>query len=146
MLHESIESRYVAQRRTYGRVLRILFGLTGVFWIFIYVIPSVSPEALVRLRAGQTMVYFVLLTVWGLDYLREERRLGVVTRAANSLAIAPRLVTFQDLNTKPSLFTMVFPPAGTSWSVWNVIFGLGLVAGATLMVLQYVRLVSVIVS
>ncbi len=145
MLHETIASRYETQRRLYGRILRILFAFTGMFWIFIYVAPGLTTDSIRTLRGGQTLVYFVLLTVWGLDYMREERRLGAVVRAANLMGRAPQQVTMSDVKAKPSLFTMVFPPTGTSWSVWNVIFGLGLVAGATLMVLQYIRLVTAFV-
>lgn len=140
MLHHSIASRYVAQRRVYGKILRALFAITGLYWIFIYVLPSLSELEVLNLRGGQTMVYFVLLTVWGLDYLREERRLGAVINAANRLSTIPNLVTMADLGTKQTLFTMVVPPRGTPWTLWNVIFATGITAGAVLMIWQYVRL------
>jgi len=144
MLHPSIESRFRTQRRQYGRALRILFGLTGVYWIFIYVVPGLTALDIARLRINQTPVYFVLLTIWGLDYLREERRLGAIVKAANRLSVAPHEVTMQEPELKPTLFTMVIPPTGTSWSIWNLVFAIGMTAGAVLIVFQYIRLFTAI--
>lgn len=146
MLHESIASRYVKQRRIYGRVLRILFACAGVFWIIIYAVPGLTTETKLALRGGQTLIYFVLLTIWGLDYMREERRLGCVVQTANRMSTLPNMVTLTDVQGKATLFTMIVPPKGTSWSIWNVIFVIGLLVGATLTVWQYVRLVVAITS
>lgn len=122
----------------------MLFAITGMFWIFIYVIPGLDANTILNLRAGQTYVYFVLLTIWGLDYAREERRLRAVLDSADALGTAPQHVTINDIAAKPSLFTMIIPPKNTPWSIWNGIFAIGLVAGATLIALQYVRLATAI--
>jgi hypothetical protein len=139
MLHQSIAQRYVAHRTLYTRLLRLCFTLAGVYWIIIYLLPD---ERHVELRAGQSVIYFILMTLWGLDYMREQRRLAVIIEAANRKACAPQDVTFEDISAKASLFTMLRPVSGLWGTITPILFLAGLLAAYALVLLQYVRAVA----
>ncbi len=91
------------------------------------------------LRAGQSMIYFILMTLWGLDYMREQRRLTVIIQAANAKGVPPDQITFNDVSQHESLFSMFVPRRGFWGVVVPMIFTLGLPAALILVVLQYVR-------
>lgn len=138
MLHTSISSLYVGQRKIYTQVLRLCFTLAGLYWIAIYLLPL---EKHAPLRTGQSVIYFFLMTLWGLDYLREQRRLTVIIKAANAKEVPPYAVEFADVAAHDSLFTMLRFRRGL-WGIFiPLIFGLGLSTAIVLVVLQYVRLV-----
>ncbi len=93
------------------------------------------------LRAGQSVIYFILMTLWGLDYLREQRRLAVIIKAANVKEISPIAVEYSDVVAYDALFTMVAFRSGF-WGVFvPLLFGVGLATSIVLIVLQYARLV-----
>ncbi|MBK6290612.1 MAG: hypothetical protein IPF59_02490 [Ignavibacteria bacterium] len=136
MLHPTISERYVQHRRVYARLLRLAFTLAGLYWFVIYTLPL---EQHMSLRAGQSMIYFILMTLWGLDYMREQRRLTVIIEAANGKGLPPDQVTFSDVARHESLFSMFVPRRGFWGTVVPMIFTLGLPAALILVVLQYVR-------
>ena len=138
MLHPSIAERYVQHRTIYTRLLRLCFSFAGLYWIAIYMLPL---EKHATLRAGQSVIYFILMTLWGLDYLREQRRLAVIIKAANVKEISPIAVEYSDVVAYDALFTMVAFRSGF-WGVFvPLLFGVGLATSIVLIVLQYARLV-----
>ncbi len=135
MLHHTISDRYVRQRTMYGRLLRMCFAFAGMFWIVIYLQPIESHEAL---RAGQSVIYFILMTVWGLDYMREQRRLTLIITAANQRGIPPSELEFAAVADRASLFSMLTPSRGVAGIVFPIIFSAGLVSAYVLVIMQYI--------
>ncbi len=135
MLHHTIADRYVRQRTMYGRLLRMCFAFAGMFWIVIYLQPLQSHEAL---RSGQSVIYFILMTVWGLDYMREQRRLTVIINAANERGIPPSELEFAAVADRASLFSMLTPSRGIAGVVFPIIFTAGLISAYVLVVMQYI--------
>ncbi len=134
MLHHTIANRYVRQRMMYGRLLRLCFALAGLFWIVIYLRPV---ETHIGLRSGQSVIYFILMTIWGLDYMREQRRLSLVISAANQRGIPPCDVEFAAVADRSALFSMLTPSRGVSGIIFPVIFSAGLLTAYVLVALQY---------
>ena len=143
MLHPSIATRYVAERTIYGRLLRMAFSFAGIFWLVIYALPTNVHEGL---RSGQTFIYFVLLTLWGLDYMREQRRLTLVVTAANNKGVAPEHVTLDDVASRAGLFTMLTPRGKGSGMIMPVFFAVGMVVGWILIIGQYIRAINLMMQ
>jgi hypothetical protein len=139
MLHHTLADRYVRQRTMYGRLLRMCFALAGMFWIVIYLQPI---EAHAALRSGQSVIYFILMTVWGLDYMREQRRLTLIITAANQRGIPPCELEFAAVADRASLFSMLTPSRGIAGIVFPVIFTAGLATAYVLVILQYFSALS----
>ncbi len=134
MLHHTIADRYLRQRTIYGRLLRMCFAFAGMFWIVIYLQPLESHETL---RSGQSIIYFILMTIWGLDYMREQRRLTVVINAANQRGIPPSELEFAAVADRASLFVMLIPSRGIAGVIFPIIFTAGLLSAYILVILQY---------
>lgn len=134
MLHHTIADRYVRQRTTYGRLLRLCFALAGMFWIVIYLQPI---DTHTELRSGQSVIYFILMTVWGLDYMREQRRLSVIIAAANQRGIPPQEVEFAAVADRASLFSMLTPSRGLAGIIFPIVFTAGLASAYVLVIMQY---------
>lgn len=111
------------------------FALAGMFWIVIYLQPI---ETHMALRSGQSIIYFVLMTVWGLDYMREQRRLSVIIAAANQRGIPPCEVEFAAVADSASLFSMLTPSRGIAGVIFPIIFTAGLLAAYALVIMQYI--------
>ncbi len=111
------------------------FASAGMFWIVIYLQPLESHEAL---RSGQSVIYFILMTVWGLDYMREQRRLTVIINAANERGIPPNELEFAAVADRASLFSMLTPSRGIAGVVFPIIFTAGLISAYVLVVMQYI--------
>lgn len=139
MLHHTIADRYVRQRALYGRLLRMCFALAGLFWIVIYLQPLESHMAL---RSGQSVIYFILMTVWGLDYMREQRRLTVIIAAANQRGIPPSELEFAAVADRASLFSMLTPTRGIAGVLFPIIFTAGLLSAYVLVIMQYFTALS----
>ena len=82
-LHETLTKTYEPQHRLFGRLIRLCFSFAGCFWILIYGmqwLALIDHDALRDLRSGQTMIYFILLSLWGIEYLRETSKSNVCQR------------------------------------------------------------------
>jgi len=149
MLHNSIYLPYERQKRSFKKLISSLFGLAGIYWLVIYGLGwagIASVEDVRILRSGQSIIYFVLLTLWGVEYFREVKRLTLVIETSNSMAKQPELVTSADLpdyvlkfsvlkGTLSNLRTMIFPTI-------NI---LGLALCTVFIALQYSRAVLLLV-
>ncbi len=139
MLHHTIADRYVRERTTYGRLLRLAFSMAGIFWIVIYALPL---ETHVALRSGQTFIYFVLLTLWGLDYMREQRRLTLIIQTANTKGVTPGEVTIDDVSARAGMFTMVTPRGSRAGLIMPLFFVIGMIVAWVLIGGQYLRAIN----
>lgn len=139
MLHHTIADRYVRERTTYGRLLRLAFSMAGIFWIVIYALPF---ETHMALRSGQTFIYFVLLTLWGLDYMREQRRLTLIIQTANTKGVTPDAVTIDDVSARAGMFTMMTPRGSGAGLIMPLFFVIGMVVAWVLIGGQYLRAIN----
>jgi len=135
VLHASISDRYVGHRTIFLRLLRLAFAAAGMYWILLYLLPLATHA---QLRSGQSIIYFILLSLWGFDYMREQRRLTVVVQAANARNLPPRDVTLDDVASYASLFSMFVPRPGFTGTVLPILFSTGLVIAWILIVRQYI--------
>lgn len=144
MIHPTIRKRYERQKSAFDRIVRISFSFAGIYWIIIYVMQwmgTISDYELGVLRSGQTWIYFILLTAWGIEYLRESKRYKSVMILANLLRIPPDEVTLESIKTAWTTFAVIYPITGHSkaWTmpIVNIVM---LAVSLALIVKQYVAL------
>jgi hypothetical protein len=143
MFSNSIEAPYNTQKRLFKRLISMAFTLAGIYWLFIYGAEWASlidAEERTSLRSGQTIIYFILLTLWGVEYLRESKRLSHVIEVANGLGVTPQDVSMEQL-TRKGAFSVLRPIKGSS-PLMPAVNWLGLVISAVLIVMQYSRLIA----
>ncbi len=141
-LDPTISSVYTAQQQRFARLIRMSFTIAGCYWIVIYVmnwLSVIDHDQLRDLRSGQTLIYFVLLSLWGVEYLREVRRLKVLIATSEELARPVSAVTLIDIASSANAFSILAPTVPSAWPAW--IFPIlnigGLIAAATLIIARY---------
>lgn len=146
MLHPSIGTSYDSEKKRFRRIISLWFSAAGMYWLAMYgaeLLGVITVEEMHTLRNGQTVIYFILLTVWGLEYLRESRRLAIVIAEANGKRLAPNQVTAQDVASRLHWFGILKPTgAGRGAAIMPSLNILGLLVSFVLIVAQYWRLVS----
>lgn len=143
MLHSSITLLYTKQKDLFRRFISLSFTMAGVYWLFMYgfeLADWITKEQAASLRSGQSIIYFVLLTLWGVEYLRESRRLGQVMEIANTERLSPDEVELEALHAKGA-FGVLKPINGAS-PIMPIINWVGLAVSTILIVMQYMRLVA----
>lgn len=116
-LHETLIKVYDPQHRLFGRLIRLCFSFAGCFWVLIYGmqwLALIDHEQLRDLRSGQTMIYFILLSLWGIEYLRETRRLKHLIRRSEELGVAVSAVSTMDISPRTGSFVILHPIAPSS--------------------------------
>ena len=144
MFHPSIAASYEPQHRLFKRMVSMAFGLAGVFWLVMYGCEwsgAITLEQTRLVRSGQTIIYFVLLTLWGMEYLRETRRLKAVWQIAGERVCPPQEITADHILARASWFGILKPVAfgGGTW-LMPVVNLIGLAAAYALIIRQYARL------
>lgn len=146
MLHPSIGTSYDTQKKRFRRLISLWFSAAGMFWIAMYgaeLLGLITLEEMQSLRTGQTVIYFVLLTLWGVEYLREARRLALVITEANSRGIPPDHIHANDVGTRLHWFGVVRPMGtGVAATLLPALNILGLAISFALIVAQYWRLAA----
>lgn len=120
-LHATLAQVYDRQHQLFGRLIRLCFSFAGCFWIVIYGmqwLSLISVDQLRNLRSGQTMIYFILLSLWGIEYLRETRRLKLLIRRSDDLNVAVSSVSLADILPRTGAFAVLYPIAPLSTSHW----------------------------
>lgn len=153
MLHQTLRDLYVVERSRFKRMLTLCFTMAGLYWFVIYAIvgfgltPDPAANAL-TLRAGQTVIYLILMTLWGVDYLREERRLKIVIETANGRDVRPDAVLADDIDGKRLGAFSVLRPKGTGKApfIMPLVNLAGLAGAAWLIIMQYVNAIRMIAS
>lgn len=144
MFHPSIAASYEPQHRLFKRAVSTAFGLAGVFWLVMYGCEwssVITLEQTQLVRSGQTIIYFVLLTLWGMEYLRETRRLKAVWQIAGEHVCAPQEITSDQILAQASWFGILKPVTfgGGTW-LMPVVNLIGLAIAYALIIRQYARL------
>ncbi len=122
--------------KLFRTLLKSLFTAAGIYWLFIYGLDAagqITHDELAILRGGQTLIYFILLSLWGVDYMREAKMLRRVLESGGDITSASYAVL-----------------TGTSGSATSWILPLlnitGLLVSTILIVKQYVVLFSYAVN
>lgn len=136
MLHITIHSAYVEHRKLFSRLLRGAFALAGVFWFLLYAMPA---DLHTEYRSTQSLIYFILLSVWGIDALRESKRLSIVCRAANQKKCSPNQVEIADVAEYRSLFNVSTVLLNGKPQVLVVVLWGALAVAIGFIAFQYVR-------
>lgn len=144
MIHQTIGKHYERQKKSFNKIVRILFSFAGIYWIVIYLLQwmgMISNYELSDLRSGQTWIYFILLTAWGVEYLRESKRYKSIMNEANSHRIPPDEVTLENIKPFLSSFAIMHPivRGSKAWTmpIVNIVM---LVLSLTLIIKQYAAL------
>jgi len=153
MLHTSITELYQPQRTIFKRIVTMSFALAGVYWFVIYGISfgsaaSDAHDVARALRSGQTLIYFTLLFVWGLDYFREQQRLRLIIDLATVKALPPDRITREDVVDRLHLFSVfTFTDKDRSRFAWVVpcVNVVGLAVSTVLILLQWFKGVQFLV-
>jgi len=125
------------------------FTFAGCYWIVIYLLQWLSlidHDQLRDFRSGQTMIYFILLSLWGIEYLRETRRLKLLIRRSEELDVCVSRVTLNDLHPKIGGFAILRPIGASSVRGWVFPFLniTGLAVAVYLIVQRYVAAISAV--
>lgn len=147
MLHASF-APYIKQQRAFSVGIKWLFACAGCYWILIYglqLMQSIDHETLKNLRGGQTMIYFVLLTLWGMEYMRETKRLKRLIVVADELGCRVQDIMASQVPSPGALFTILRPlgPGAAAYAVAavNVV---GLALAGYLIGMRYIAAFSAI--
>ncbi|MBS1561360.1 MAG: hypothetical protein JSS89_07120 [Bacteroidetes bacterium] len=151
MLHTTITELYASQRAIFKRIVTMSFAFAGMYWFLIYGIAlgsaaSDAHSVAQTLRAGQTLIYFILLFVWGLDYFREQQRMHVIIDLASARSVPPDHITRTDVEDRLHLFS-VFTPSTRTRFAWVVpmVNIVGLSVSTVLICLQWLKGVQYLV-
>jgi hypothetical protein len=148
-LDTSFAQVYEPQHALFGRLVRMCFTFAGCYWIVIYLLQwllLIDHEQLRDFRSGQTLIYFILLSLWGVEYLRETRRLKLLIRRSEELDVCVSRVTLSELHSKTGGFAILRPIGASSVRGWVFPFLniTGLAVAVYLIVQRYVAAISAV--
>ena len=126
----------------FKRIVSLAFTMAGVYWLFMYGFEWagwVTRSDVQVLRSGQTIIYFILLTIWGIEYLREAKRLSHVMEIANAERTAPDAVELSQIS-RQGLFAVLRPIGEQPALIMPIVNWLGIMSSVILIAIQYVRL------
>ena len=105
LFSDSVRSLYEPQRNRLKRITSLLFACAGCLWFILYLPESIMPfQGHEMFKLKQYQVYVVLLTLWGLDFRREHKRLDFIVRKARELNKDVSLITKDDITEALHLF------------------------------------------
>ncbi|MBU3678114.1 MAG: hypothetical protein FGM32_00715 [Candidatus Kapabacteria bacterium] len=143
MFDPSLAAVYEPQHRLFGRLIRLCFSFAGCYWILIYGMQwrsMVDHDQLRELRSGQTLIYFILLSLWGIEYLREARRLKLLIRRSEELGVPVSNVSVSNISHGTGSFAVLHPIAPSTASHWTfpVLNAVGLAVALYLIAQRYI--------
>lgn len=126
-----------------------MFFLAGMFWLVIYGFRwanTISAEELTMLRSAQSPIYFVLMTLWGIGYLRQAARLRLLAAIGNAARKPINEITLREipeskLHLLGELYAITTSLRAYVMPTFNLIL---LVLTGYLVVAQYTRAVSLL--
>jgi hypothetical protein len=120
-LDTSFAQVYEPQHALFGRLVRMCFTFAGCYWIVIYLLQwllLIDQDQLRDFRSGQTLIYFILLSLWGVEYLRETRRLKQLIRRSEELDVRVSRISLSDLHPRTGSFAILRPVGVLSAKQW----------------------------
>lgn len=102
---ESIRALYETKRKRLKRITSLLFAIAGCLWFFLYLPESIMPfQGHEAFKLKQYQIYVVLMTLWGLDFRREFKRVDMIARISHALQKDITLVDKDDIAEHIHLF------------------------------------------
>jgi len=120
---DSIRGLYESKRNRLKRITSLLFACAGCLWFFLYLPESVLPfQGHEAFKLKQYQIYVVLLTLWGLDFRREFKRIEFIARTSHTLNKDITQVDSIDINDSMHLFEVyTFLPGAKGYHVAVII-------------------------
>ena len=138
LFSESIRSLYEPQRNRLKRITSLLFGCAGFLWFILYLPESIMPfQGHQVFKLKQYQVYVVLLTLWGLDFRREFKRLDCIVRKSKELNKDISQISKEDIYDSLHLFEVfTLIPSSKGYHIALLINWICILAGMGLLMFQ----------
>lgn len=89
------------------------------------------------------MIYFVLLTLWGMEYMRETKRLKKLITIANATNSPVHSIEVTQLPSPGAMLTILWPLGpGAAAYIFTLINVGGLILASTLIILRYIAAIN----
>lgn len=146
LFSESIRSLYEPQRNRLKRITSLLFACAGCLWFILYLPESIMPfQGHQVFKLKQYQVYVVLLTLWGLDFRREYKRLDCIVRKSKELNKDIAQITKEDIGDSLHLFEIYsLIPGSKGYHIALLINWICILAGIGLLTFQIQLLLKTI--
>jgi hypothetical protein len=146
LFSDSIRDLYEAKRKRMKRITSLLFGTAGCLWFVLYLPESILPfQGHEAFKLKQYQIYVVLMTLWGLDYMREFKRIDILARTSHSLKKDITLIDKDDIADHLNVFEVYsFLPGAKGYHIAVIInwvfalLGFGMIISQIQLLLQTV--------
>ena len=143
---ESVRVLYEAKRNRLKRITSLLFACAGCLWFFLYLPESILPfQGHEAFKLKQYQIYVVLMTLWGLDFRREYKRIEFIARKSHELKKDITSIDSNDIEDSLHLFEVYsFLPGAKGYHIAVIInwifclLGIGLLISQINLLLQTV--------
>jgi hypothetical protein len=138
LFSDSIRSLYEPQRNRLKRITSMLFACAGCLWFFLYLPESIMPfQGHEMFKLKQYQIYVVLMTLWGLDFRREHKRLDFIIRKSKELNKDISHITKEDISDALHLFEIYsLIPGSKGYHIALIINWICCLAGLGLLLFQ----------
>ncbi len=135
---ESIRDLYEAKRNRLKRITSMLFACAGCLWFFLYLPESVLPfQGHEEFKLKQYQIYVVLMTLWGLDFRREFKRIDFIARKSHELKKDIASIDSNDIKDSLHLFEVYsFLPGAKGYHIAVIINWIFCMLGIALLISQ----------
>jgi len=143
---DSIRELYESKRNRLKRITSLLFACAGCLWFFLYLPESVLPfQGHEAFKLKQYQIYVVLLTLWGLDFRREFKRIEFIARTSHELKKDIALVDSADIKDSIHLFEVYsFLPGAKGYHIAVIINWIFCMLGCGLLLSQIMLLLKAV--
>lgn len=135
---ESIRVLYEAKRNRLKRITSLLFACAGCLWFFLYLPESILPfQGHEAFKLKQYQIYVVLMTLWGLDFRREYKRIEFIARKSHELKKDIVSIDHTDIKDSLHLFEVYsFLPGAKGYHIAVIINWIFCILGIGLLISQ----------
>ena len=138
LISESIRVLYESKRNRLKRITSLLFACAGCLWFFLYLPESVLPfQGHEEFKLKQYQIYVVLMTLWGLDFRREFKRIDFIARKSHELKKDIASIDSNDIKDSLHLFEVYsFLPGAKGYHIAVIINWIFCMLGIALLISQ----------
>jgi hypothetical protein len=135
---ESIRVLYESKRNRLKRITSLLFASAGCLWFFLYLPESIMPfQGHEAFKLKQYQIYVVLMTLWGLDFRREFKRIDFIARKSHELKKDIMQIDSNDIKDSLHLFEVyTFLPGAKGYHIAVIINWIFCMLGIGLLISQ----------